>query len=129
MPLYLCIVPLKKMLSSIMHIPWVINYSLKNYNKQYGLNICLFYSYAHREPFPPSWFFYSRFVLTGCSSIHIPYYSCCIIKRFKIVSSPSSAFDYFYILLHIKASEQPTDNLGGVLPGQEAFGSIGFSDT
>lgn len=130
MPLYLCIVPFKKkMLSSIMHIPWVINYSLKNYNKQYGLNICLLYSYAHREPFPPPRFFYSRFVLTGCLSIHIPYYSCCIIKRFKIVSSPSSAFDYFHILLHIKALEQPTDNPGGVSPGQEAFGSIGFSDT
>lgn len=130
MPLYLCFVPLeKKMLSSTMHIPGFINYFLKNYNKQYGLNLYLFYSYAHSKPFLPPPFFYSRFVLTGCSSIHIPYYSCCIIKRLKIVSSPSSAFDYFHILLHSKASEQPIDNPGGVSLGQEAFGSIGFSDT
>lgn len=66
------------MLSSTMHIPGFINYFLKNYNKQYGLNLYLFYSYAHSKPFlPPILLFqvcFDRLLIHSYSILLMLYY-------------------------------------------------------
>lgn len=92
--------------------------------------VCVSISSTHMftgSHFPPILLFWIFF--TCYSFIRIPYYSCCIVKRLKIVSH--------LLLLIISTScctfrlrnSQLTTLIAGVSPGQEAFGGIGFSDT